>query len=745
MHWHGQLLMLLGATLIWSLVMRLQFLAHIEERVVASQLQPRGNDGWLDELPTQILRAHWSIVSVLYATAALWALVPVYLHLRIGRLTAPSVSDASPNTAAAGEPGIKGPPAEEQDPACRATQWAGFLLGCAALHFLLLHITVLGLWPWLLENASGFRTYEAVEEQGWLLSLLIFFLALCICAIAASVYTRTAPMKAQRRSSALVAVLIGSVAYLLTNFVVLAIAWFAVWLAPTLWVEFLELVYTGVELGFIAAFFFIPAVLLLWLFSNRLSVAPGRWSAVLACLLVLAGVPTFIAWELASSNNGKSGAAPGTAITGVLEDARWRTMEQWCTGVVQTRDDTWLIGRNRDTVQTADYLPPDTPDLSTLITNSASNSGSDPYLRNWGSDPYLTTLARLEEDGSFKVVAVVPDVACMVVSPESEALYLFTGVRMPKASSAIASSQTAVYRSTDRGESWEWLESGFMLGAERLAWNLRPIFFSDDQVWAWSKGSHPPSLFYSPDRGASVIEVESTEPLVAPLSLWRELAGDQTLNPSSHSTDDRERFVVQVDEQQAWAWVSEFMWHRQNSTSRPIRVTTRLRLERPANSKAWVVADREHRIGERLLYLQTSSDGQSYGIIHDDEGEWMVKLDPQTGEWMQRHATPSLFPSWLADDRTGTRYFWSNGRYQVISKWGDTGLPRILFPFTEEPLEVDTDAHFYSRDGGQTWQQLAIPGYLGVMGLSRQGNKLYWSQGNWYSNNEPNLREYTLP
>ena len=103
-----------------------------------------------------------------------------------------------------------------------------------------------------------------------------------------------------------------------------------------------------------------------------------------------------------------------------------------------------------------------------------------------------------------------------------------------------------------------------------------------------------------------------------------------------------------------------------------------------------------------------------------------------------------MLPGWLAEDQTATRYFWSNGDYQVVSLWGKTVLPRWLMPFSEERAEIDTDAHFYTRDGGRRWHQLAIPGYLGVMGLSAYGSTLYWSKGNWYSNDEPQQWEYDL-
>ena len=91
-----------------------------------------------------------------------------------------------------------------------------------------------------------------------------------------------------------------------------------------------------------------------------------------------------------------------------------------------------------------------------------------------------------------------------------------------------------------------------------------------------------------------------------------------------------------------------------------------------------------------------------------------------------------------------SRYFWNNGDYQVVSLDGYNHVPRILLPFGRKRALISTDAHFYTRNGGRTWHQLAIPGYLGVMGLSPHGSKVYWSKGNWYRNNEPHQWEYDL-
>lgn len=173
-------------------------------------------------------------------------------------------------------------------------------------------------------------------------------------------------------------------------------------------------------------------------------------------------------------------------------------------------------------------------------------------------------------------------------------------------------------------------------------------------------------------------------------------------------------------------------------------ITSRIELAREEAGAEWRVENITRSKAQWLKHLSTSGDGQTYGIVQDEQGEWLARLDPDTGEWSQRQPTPELFPAWLAEDQTSVRYFWSNGKYQVISKWGDTVLPRVLLPFAKDRIELDTDAHFFTRDGGRNWHQLAIPGYLGVMGLSSHGSQLFWTKGNWYTNDEPLVWQYDL-
>lgn len=310
-----------------------------------------------------------------------------------------------------------------------------------------------------------------------------------------------------------------------------------------------------------------------------------------------------------------------------------------------------------------------------------------------------------------------------------------------------------------------------MPDVKALAWSLKPTFASDRDVWAW--GTEPPTdqnvnpgwgrpasapprrapdgtelrptaLFYSGDQGETSTVIYSPEPFVVPLSTLQEMAGEPNAKFSSSRSGDQRRFITQVDDNRAYAWVSERTWYHVGDNSKRLMLTTRAELARTDANDEWIVTEVIHQPDVALHHVSTAADGRTYAILHDGDGEWLVKLDTETGEWSERQKTPSLLPDWLAQDDTSVRYFWNNGDYQVISKWGYTRVPRLLIPFSAERAEINTDAHFYTHDGGRSWRQLAIPDYLGVMGLALHGSKLYWSQGNWYRNDEPRQWEYDL-
>lgn len=750
------------ATVIGSCAIRHQLLAFVQTLSTQELLTRQNDTNWIDDLPFLLMKAHWSLTVVLYAMTPLWAGLPTWLHFRFAKMPADAAADTD-GIASANVTGMA-------IPLQRATVFVSFLLGCLILHIALVQITYMGLWPWLAELSRIHMPQDGLDEMGLALSLSQIVFAMLMCALAAYVYVRRLTIDTTSTVRLVVKPLLaGVVAYLLTCFLLLALTWFVIWLNPKLISSFSRQFSYVPQSGIVYIIALnIGALVLLCLMSARLRESSRRWSAALAVFVLCAAVPSYVGWTLVASNLGIAGGKPGVAATGELGDARWRNMEQWCTGVVETRHGTWLVGRYEDT-GSASYVPNGVPDLSTLVTGDEEGNTQRGFSL-FGSRPVLTTLARLQDDGTFKMVATLPDVACMVVSPASETLFLLTGIR-PESSSSFKREQSAVFRSTDHGVTWEWLESGFMPEVQHLAWSVKPTFSSDQDIWAW--GKEPPSedapqsswqrreaipsrhavdgtelkptaLFYSMDQGKTSTVIYSPEPLIAPVAYLREIAGEPNADFSRRRDMDQERFVVQLSDEHAYAWVSEFMWYYVGEDSHRLVLTTRAELSRPGPDDEWQITHITRQPDVRIQHLTTSIDGRTYAILQDEEGEWLARLDTQNGEWIERQRTPSVLPGWLAEDRTSTRYFWSNGDYQVVSQWGRTVVSRLLIPFSEEPAEINTDAHFYTRDGGRNWHQLAIPGYLGVMGLSPRGSKVYWTKGNWYSNDEPLQWHYDL-
>lgn len=740
--------------LVWSCLIRVQLLGYfLDGQVEALRAQQAAGGASLETLSRLLLLSHWKTTGVIYASMILWTWLPAWLHSR--SLKAPA--EAVPVAGAAAPM-----------PRRRSVLFAAFLLGCATVHVVLAQALYMGLWPWVLGQGRPGLSTEDIDVLGLPLTLAQIVLALLACAAAAAFYVRRPRREAAWDARTVVgAVAAGMAAYLLTVFILLAAVWILGVVQPNAAKSFLRQFARDPDSAWGPLIIVnLLAVLLLWAVSAGLRRSPRACGAALGALVLLAGVPGYVAWTLAGTQHGMLGARPGEAITGQLGDARWREMQQWCTGVVETRHGTWLIGRQERPGEVGKYVPDGVPDLSRLI-GGASQPGAWRAPKRYGSTPVLTTLARLQEDGTFRLVATVPAVACMAVAPDSETLYLLTDLDQPMPSDAGQMlGQRAVLRSVDHGAQWEWLEAGFMPDTYQ-----KPVFGSDHDVWAWgsepaddsrsgslwgtrradpapvdgSAGLQTTALFHSADEGRTTVAIRSPESLTAPLSFLQEVTGvpESLIHPPTTNMD-RERFVVQVDDTRAYAWISERIAYGTGATRGQLWVTTRGKLVRETPRGPWQVTEVARYPHLGIDKLVTAADRSSHALLVDDAGTWLARLDTDSGDWVARRKTPSLLPGWLAENRLSPRYFWSNGQYQVVSLVGYVRLPRVLSPFSRRDDEISTDPHFYTRDGGRTWRQLAVADYLGIMGLSRQGSKLYWTPGSWYRNKEPVQRHFDL-
>ncbi|MDR0779118.1 MAG: hypothetical protein LBF16_00260 [Pseudomonadales bacterium] len=642
-----------------------------------------------EKLPLYLIKANTSFFVLLHLSAPLWTLLPTWLYFRSIKPPADVLPRASTDSASSLQ---------------RGAAFVMFMLSAWILHIALTQAFYLVLLPWTMAEQQLYGANTALEGVlgGWTLIFSQIVLPGGLLVLAAWIYTRRAATpNATTFQTFGKPALSGVAVYLLTSFSLLLLLWIMAWLAGGLPRSLSrlrgtdELISSLITTGLVVN---VLSALLLCGFSAGLRRSPRRWSRVLAAMVFCAAIPATVLWSVAGSRQGLIGGKPGAAITGTLGDARWRNMQQWCTGIVETRHGIWLVGRDDRPSESATWIPQDAQDLSLLMDGQPREEGA------------LTTLSRLQDDGSFKLMATVPGVVCMVVDPNSDALYLLTGMRRPN---TLDIDQTVVLRSIDQGANWQWLETGFMVEANHFASQLEPIFGGTDDVWAWGSGT----LWHASAQDLIATPVESAEQLDVPES-WE---------PGS------ERFIAPVDAAHAFAWIS-----------RDEQPMMRATLMRQDARSPWRIAAFTEQPGISLRQMQTSTDGRTYAIVKKPDGEWMVRLDVNSGEWVEPRRLPVLMPRWLVKQRAWTRYFWNNGDYQVVTLDVDMRLPRLLFPFSDEALETDANVHFYTRDGGRSWHRLAIPDYLGVMGLSPRGSKLYWNKGNWYRNDEPVQRQYDL-
>jgi len=179
--------------------------------------------------------------------------------------------------------------------------------------------------------------------------------------------------------------------------------------------------------------------------NKRLSLA-GR---VLAGALALAGLGYM--GLLARGKMELGGASPDEQTLGRVADLNQRAMQQYCTGVVATPMGTWLVGRREGSIEgEASEFARHAPDLA------ASLQAPAPALSR---DKEFSFISRLGANGSFELVATVPDTACLRATPDGRSVFVLTGIDRPGGANGERA-QTAIFRSDDQGRSWQVLKAG---------------------------------------------------------------------------------------------------------------------------------------------------------------------------------------------------------------------------------------------------------------------------------------------
>ncbi|UXY52672.1 hypothetical protein [Pseudomonas tohonis] len=484
---------------------------------------------------------------------------------------------------------------------------------------------------------------------------------------------------------------------------------------------------------------------------------------VILAFVIAALVPTGYLWIIVSAKLELGGASPGEAVVGTTSRVEQRARQQYCTGVLATPKNTWLVGR-MDRAEKTEGQPG--IDLDALIRgNAAEQDDEEPsgfgglFGGGLSSDPQTTYLSRLDDKGEFVQVAHLGETACLVATPDGDTLYLLTGVNRPEDAQQADIRQTVVLRSDDQGTSWAPLEQGLLAEANDLAWSLEPYFFDNQQVWAWASLPQSGSaygepenlrggLYYSPDQGATREAIIASDDLLVSLDAIRSRAPEGVNWGDYNGGYGRiTSHVQQFDDQHAAIWVSQsFLYGEPDGKylTTPVFVTSKARLVRDGGQ--WRMGPLEREYGLHLDEVVSNDDERVIAVIEreGDEATQVAELDRQTLAWQPRGSLPS--PFWPLPSSTGLRGFSIGKRVLLANTDSSYSVPLWLYPTADgEPATISSDAVFYSRDWGRSWSRLAIEGYLGVQGLDPRTDRVFWAEGDWYDvNPDKRIHSYRL-
>ena len=110
-------------------------------------------------------------------------------------------------------------------------------------------------------------------------------------------------------------------------------------------------------------------------------------------------------------------------------------------------------------------------------------------------------------------------------------------------------------------------------------------------------------------------------------------------------------------------------------------------------------------------------------------------------EWRILGEAPNPFWPFSADRRV--RKLRVGEHSIVLDVMADHTMPSPINFMRGTKAQTDANASFYSVDNGRTWTRLGLPGYLGVMGLSPDGDRVYGSPL-WFDNPRPDVRVFHL-
>lgn len=454
------------------------------------------------------------------------------------------------------------------------------------------------------------------------------------------------------------------------------------------------------------------------------------------------------------------GGSPGKQVLGNTDFIEQRAMQQYCTGVVVTPQATWLVGRvdrnSQDLPEIANL-----PDLSELVAGprekaAATETNDNPFsAAMWlsgSTDSKTSILSRLNDAGHFEPVAMLPEVACLLATPDGKRLFLLTGLERP-AADASKTRQLAILRSDDQGKHWQWLQAGLFPAAGNLPWNLDIHFFDSQSLWVWGEDGWAgpdkqtpatgPALLHSADGGTSVEEIRSAQPLLTSFEeIQKSRPADTDWGDSNGGFGEVSHHILQLDADHAVGWLSQIFRYSTNghTLDQAIKLTTRCRLGR--HNGHWQFEQVERFPGLSIEKILDNRDGQTMALLRDQSGDLVLAtLNRQTLAWENRNVVPGAFTP-LPSNQVLRE--WAIGQHSlVINVMSDFETPAAL-ALDGRRHTISADAVFYTTDWGKSWHKLAIDGYLGLLGMDAPRDRVIWAKGNWYSSHDPDIYTYSL-
>lgn len=412
-------------------------------------------------------------------------------------------------------------------------------------------------------------------------------------------------------------------------------------------------------------------------------------------------------------------------------------MSQYCAGIVSTPQATWLVGQVEESLA-------DVVQENRSVSQVANLAKLVPLEENsyQSSRPMVSFISKLNPQGEFQLIAVVPEAACLHTNLTGDKVYLLTGLDVKNPDRTLGPKQTAVLRSEDQGKTWQWMKNGFLPKADWQAWSMNPVFTGKNEVWAaglddfgfglMGEDTSRFSLHYSADGGLHSAQVPLPENMwLTPADMKKDLPAGHAWAEEHYS--DLMLQVTPVTANQAVLWLSQrFIAYKGRQYVKTVQVTSSVVLDR--QRQQWKAQPLRRQTGLFIEAIRNAPE-KTVALLRPAgaDAPQVATLNRSTLSWEVQGEVPGPFTP--ARGWTHIREFHVSQKALVVNVGGEVAIMGKT---------LDDDAVFYSLNWGKTWNRLKMPGYLGLMGLDYVKNRVFWSPGEWYESLDPQIYTYDL-